>query len=162
MQRYHELKQSWEKTEATLSSTERNNLYTLFSYSDEYQVSSSFDLLLSYGEEALCAILELKGPQLALREDRSFPHPNIWVKCILDEIRLESSPWYPLYRANMCHQLMLLLFRHLEGTPYESLKDWEKNFLYDTSLISASISKGSFIMGALDHDGEAYDNEYQT
>ena len=90
-----ELQEKWSQMRVE---SDLEKVYGLISSSDEGQVGSSFSLLISLGDCALCAILHEVDGQLRVREDVVVHHRLLWEKCILAEVMVEESVWNNLYR----------------------------------------------------------------
>ena len=68
----------WEDIRVGIPKNDLAKLYDLFSLEDTSQVTSSFELLYSYGDAVLCALLTQKADQLVLREDLGIKHRVLW------------------------------------------------------------------------------------
>ena len=93
---FEELQNRWMATWGSLPQEEVTAIELLLASDDEEQVKSTFDLLLSLGGSALCAVLHKVGDQCRVRED-TVRHRLLWEKCILQEVTRAGSDWHELY-----------------------------------------------------------------
>ena len=62
-------------------------------------VSSCFQLLLSFGNEGICEVLEEVEGQVCLREDMGIVHTLLWKQEILSFVG-EGNVWTPLWEED--------------------------------------------------------------
>ena len=93
----------WEELRSGITEESWKKLNMLLGTKDATQIRSSFEMLLSYGEASLCAILHEKNEQLDFRNKPH--HPVLWISCILEEVRQEKSVWHSLYTRNYFYRL---------------------------------------------------------
>ena len=96
-----DLQDRWSTVRAGIPS-ELERIHVLLSSESEEQVRSTFELLLSFDESALCEILHLVGDQLRVREDlvglETCPSSNVQTKAV-DELR--EHPLIDFYQDNL-------------------------------------------------------------
>ena len=152
---FAELQEKWSQIRAGVEG-EVEKVYELLSSSDEVQVRSSFSLLLSLDECGLCEVLHDVDGQLRVREDVVVHHRLLWERCILEEVMIEGSVWHGLYARDCFASLEVHILGH---TSWDELSESQQEKVVLESLRSVEVPAGSFMMGALPDDGEAYDNE---
>ena len=156
MEQYISLCQSWSELWGGLERFQQEKLKKLLSVDDEIQIRSTVELLLSLGDCGLCCVLRLEedGAQLVLLDGLS---PEIfWKQMILEHVLLEGSLWFVIYEAGYFDALELFVFEQLR---YHELSTVLKEKIMRESMCSVPVSSGSFMMGALERDSEAYDDE---
>ena len=88
--RYLEIANCWDEISSEVSHDVIQKLHYLFASNDSAQVQSSFDLLCSYGEEALCEILEEKAGAIVLRNN-IIHHHFLWSLCVITEVKNKNN-----------------------------------------------------------------------
>ena len=139
---YEILVQKWEGIRSEMPQDSWKKLSVLLRTKDEMQVQSSFALLISHGESALCAMLYEKEGQLYFQNKPR--HPVLWLTCILEEVRREQSAWHDLYVRGYFHRLERYWYGNV---PWNALSDTQQKKVVEKSLRSAEIPAGSFMMG---------------
>ena len=148
-----ELKEKWSQIRVE---GEAEKIYELLSSSDDGQVRSTFDLLVSLDASGLCEVLHEVEGQLRVREDMVAHHRLLWEKCIFEEVILESSVWHGLYVEDRFRSLEV---RVLGNVAWEELSKSQQEKVVLESLRSVEVPAGTFMMGALPDDEEAEDSE---
>lgn len=90
MKIFIEKRKRWRAKRAGLEPQHLDKIWTLLHIKDQSQISSTFQLLESYDNDALCELLCVYHGQIMLRGDIEIHHPLIWLCCILDEINGKS------------------------------------------------------------------------
>lgn len=153
---FAELQKNWSDIRDSLPVEDVLKFRELLSSEDESQVRSSFDLLISFGGCGLCEVLHDVDGQFRVREDVVEHHRLLWERCILEEVMSESSAWHDLYEDDC----FLSLEVHVLGNiAWDELSEYHQNKVVEKSLRSVEVSAGSFMMGALPDDKEAYERE---
>ena len=150
-----ELQEKWSQVRAGVEG-ELEKVYELLSSAAEGQVRSSFSLLVSLDECALCEVLHDVGGQLHVREEVVEHHRLLWERCILEEVVIEGSVWHGLYVNECFSSLEVRVFGH---TSWDDLSESQQEKVVLESLRSVEVPAGTFMMGALPDDGEAIDYE---
>ena len=146
---FEKLIQQWSAKKEGLDASMLQKIYVLIATEDKEQILSTFELLYSYGEHALCAILCQSGEQILLRRDVNIRHPLLWEKCILDEVVHEDNILYPLYIQGAFWNMEFHVFEE-EG--WEELTVSKREQVRKESLRMVFAPAGSFMMGALESD----------
>ena len=123
---------------------------------NEDGVASALSLLTSFGEESLCEVLCFENDQVCLREDLGITHRLLWEKGILELVSKEGSIWSGLYESDHFSQLE---FRVLGSCEWSTLSQRHQDIVLKESFRMVDIPSGTFMMGALDRDEDAYDSE---
>ena len=118
-------------------------------------IHSAWHLLLSFGSEAICFVLQEEKGQLQLRHDIPNEAKQLWQRNIIIHVSTDEL-WNALYK-NEAFSLMEEAV--LESTPWEELNTMLQDKVLKKSLSMVDIPTGSFIMGAEHDDEEAFDNE---
>ena len=147
-----ELQGKWSQVRAEV---EVEKVYALLSSSDEAQVRSTFDLLVSLDTSGLCEVLHELDGQLRIRED-VVEHRLVWERCILEEVIQEVSIWHALYVGDCFRSLEVHVLGNIS---WDELSKSQQKKVVKESLRSVDVSAGTFMMGALSGDKEAYDYE---
>ena len=132
----------WEEQRSGITEESWKKLNMLLRTKDATQIRSSFELLFSYGEASLCAILHEKNEQLYLRNKSH--HPVLWISCILEEVRQEKSVWHDLYTRNYFHRLERYWYGNVA---WKDLSEEHQKKAREKSLRSVEVPAGSFVMG---------------
>ena len=152
---FAELQEKWSQVRAAVQS-EVEKFSCLLASDDEGQVRSSFALLLSFGDCALCEILDEVDGQLRLQEEVVEYHHLLWTRCILEEVMVEDSIWYGLYVEHCFRRLFHSMYNE---TPWNELSDVLKEGILKEALLCVEVPAGTFMMGAFPDDEEARGNE---
>ena len=142
---FEDLEKEWRTIHQEIPQEVWDKLHILLSSPMEEQVHSTFDLLLSLDESAICAILHSFAGQLYIRDDVVLHHHTLWEKCVLGEVCLEDSLWHDVYQKEA--------FRHMEVRLYgalswDTLTDHQRVQMIKESLRCVQASAGRFMMGA--------------
>ena len=137
------LQERWDVIRKTIPQEDIDKCMLLLASFDEEQVRSTFDLLVSLDESALCCILHQVGGQLCI-QPTVIAHHSLWEQCTLEEAMERESLWYALYRKGA--------FLHTEVRMYgdriwNELSSEEQEKLDKDSLRSIEVLAGRFVMG---------------
>ena len=159
MEVYESLCGVWSELREKLDDSQQDKLNVLLSVDDEEQIRSNVELLLSFGDCGLCHVLKVDsvGDQLVLLE--GLHHELLWKQAILERVSIEESDWFSVYELGAFRDVRLSLLHAYGSLSYSDLSDVQKEFVVRESLRSVSVPSGSFMMGALEGDKEAYGNE---
>ena len=149
-----DMEADWLALRASLGEMYDERLQPLLEEENEENVSQCMELLLSFGEVSLCAVLEAKDGEICLRRD--LLHQQRWERQIIDHVSQEESRWYAQYQKHMFDDME---FRVLGSVDWSSLSEAQKEMVKRVSLRMNEIPAGSFRMGALSSDDEAEDDE---
>ena len=158
MEAFDVLHSKWKEklSDVNLQSLLDEKLSVLLKDPSERGVLSVFSLLRSFGVESFCHVLCVKDRQIGLCVDLGIIHPLLWEKKLLKYVSQDKSPWYELYESDAFSSME---FRVCGESDWSSLSDRLKSKIVKESLVTVSIPSGSFMMGALDRDKRASDNE---
>ena len=145
----------WHDIWETLDEGGQQRLHDLLSVEDELQVRSTLELLLSFGHCALCMILHIDNEQFYLKDGLSCA--SLWKVAIVEQIILPGQPWRILYDKGYFDAMAFDVFGSFS---YIQLSEPFKAGILMLSKREVSIPAGSFDMGCIDSDEQAYDNEY--
>ena len=154
---FSSLSASWSSLYSDFDSSEQENLDGLLLLDDEAQVRSSVELLLSFGDCGLCHVLRLEGDQVVLVD--GLRHELLWKEAILEHVGLAGGDWFGVYDFGGFIDLKRSVLDSYGSFSYSDLSETERGFVVRESLRCVSVVSGSFMMGALDRDGDAYDSE---
>ena len=152
---WEQFQNQWTNERATMSAQEYQSLLMLLQTEDEEQVLSTFSLLLSYGECALCEILFYENG-LKLCAKKIAHHQLFWMKSILEEVSDEESMWYPLFSIGYFDSFT---FHRLFLKTWDRCSTKEQELLVRISLDMVDVPAGSFMMGARTDDTAADEDE---
>ena len=155
MKDFRTLFQQWKAIRESIDPLDLQKLNTLMTQPEEQQIPSSFLLLYSYGDSALCELLEMVDAQICLRNDISFLHRVLWEKCVIEEVCHKDNEWNGLYLSGFFRQMEFHVLGSLE---WNRLSPYQKKLTLQESLRMVSILPGSFMMGALPNDKLALKN----
>ena len=152
---FEELNKKWTQLCASLEQEVLDNIYVLLLSRDVSQVRSSFNLLMSLDECALCTVLHEVEGQIEIREDVVAHHHLLWARCLLEEVMQEDSCWYDLFQRNGFRRLSDQLYTSIS---WDSMSEDQKDHVIAESLQAVDVPAGSFLMGARSNE-TAYDYE---
>lgn len=152
------LEEKWKSlvSSQNLESLLEEKLSVLLRNPNEGGVASALSLLISFGEEALCEVLCFDDEQINLCEDLGITHRLLWEKGILELVSKEGSIWSTLYESD---HFSMLEFRVLGSCEWSTLSQKHQALVLKESLRMVDIPSGTFMMGALDRNEEAYYGE---
>ena len=131
--------QQWQDIRESIEPVALQKLNTLMTQPEEQQVPSSFLLLYSYGDAALCELLEIVDAQLCLRHDISFLHRILWEKCIIEEVCHKDNAWNGLYLSGFFTRME---FRVVGTLEWSQINPYQKKLILQESLRMVSIRPG--------------------
>lgn len=85
-----DIEREWLGIRCGLGTEYEEKWHSLFEDENEESVSQCMELLLSFGESALCAVIEEKDGELCLRSEIDFAHRNLWEREILAQVSLDE------------------------------------------------------------------------
>ena len=167
---FEELEKRWVSIRKNLPFKYIKMLSTLFLSRDEVQVHSSFDLLLSLDESALCEILHNEYGCIGLKRKVfvkyyvSTPHlvqeQNrillLWQECVLQEVIHKESIWHELYMQRSFRELAWHVYNNFSLV---NMSEVFREEMRKESLRSVEVPAGSFMMGAQSTVKDARDIE---
>ena len=158
MSTFVELKSTWEnqKKEYGIETLIAEKFSVLVQDETEEGVSSCFQLLLSFGNEGICEVLEEIEGQVCLREDMGIVHSLLWKQEILSFVS-EGNDWTPLLEGGSFDKMEWDVLGSLE---WSALSERQKEIVLQESKRMVTIPGGTFMMGALPDDGDA-DDDYE-
>jgi len=150
------IEKEWLGIRSSLGDGYEEKLVALFEDEREETVSQCIELLLSFGEAALCAVLEKKERELYLRSEINFAHRDLWEKEIVERVKQQESLWYAQYQKHQFEEMEFCVLGHMDCT---ILSEGQKDLVKRVSLRMNEIPAGTFTMGAVPNDEETDDNE---
>ena len=148
--RYRALQRRWaekiaaEKLDATLK-----NFHVYCKDPAEEGAASAFVMLISLAQEGLCEVVQLKGGQIMLSDDRALMHRRLWEKEIVDHIEDSESIWFPLYEQGAFSEMERC---SLADTDWALLTNRQQALAVSASLRHVRIPAGTFLMGAQERE----------
>ena len=125
-------------------------------FSDDIEnIRNGLTLMTTIASECLCRYLELDRASVVLRETGRF-RDSLSVEQVLVESVKGESMWQDLYGSGAFESME---FRVLGDMAIENLSDSEKAFCVRMAREMVRVPAGEFMMGALENDGDAYDDE---
>ena len=125
-------------------------------YSDDIEnVRNGLTLMTTIAPEYLCRYLKLVGKSLVFRNASNFIEPLIAERVFIDVASVEPV-WKDLHKHGAFNAMK---FRALGDIPVERLRGRDKNLCFRMAQEMVRIPAGEFIMGALEDDEDAYDDE---
>ena len=125
-------------------------------YTDNIEnIRNGLTLMTTIAPEYLCRYLRLDGDSVVLRGSGNFSAPLLAERVLVESVKGESM-WLGLYESGAFDSMH---FRSLGDVTVESLSESEKEFCVRMAKEMVLIPKGDFVMGALEDDGDAYDDE---
>ena len=157
MSAFVELKSTWEnkKKEYGIETLIAEKFSVLVQDETEDGVSSCFQLLLSFGNEGICEVLEEVEGQVLLREDMGIVHTLLWKQEFLSFVS-EGNVWTPLWEGGSFDKMEWDVLGTLE---WSGLSERQKGIVIKESKRMVQIPGGTFLMGALPDDADAIDSE---
>ena len=167
---FEELEKRWISIRKNLPFKYIKMLSTLFLSRDEVQVHSSFDLLISLDESALCEILHNEYGSIGLKRKVfvkyyvSTPHlvqeQNrillLWQECVLQEVIHKESVWHELYMQRSFRELAWHVYNNFSLV---NMSEVFREEMRKESLRSVEVPAGNFMMGAQSTVKDARDIE---
>ena len=96
-----DIEKEWLSIRSGLGTGYEEKLLTLFESESEESVSQCMELLLSFGESALCAVIEEREGEWCLRSEIDFVHRLLWEREIVGYVSEENSLWYSWYQREV-------------------------------------------------------------
>ena len=125
-------------------------------YTDDIaNIRNGLTLMTTIAPEYLCRYLELDGESVVLRNAGNFSAPLFAERVLVESVKGESM-WQGLFESGAFESMH---FRSLGDVAVEDLSESEKEFCVRMAKEMALIPKGEFMMGALEDDEDAWDNE---
>ncbi len=125
-------------------------------YTDNIEnIRNGLTLMTTIAPEYLCRYLELDGDSVVLRDVGTFSAPLLAERVLVESVKGESM-WLGLYESGAFDSMH---FRSLGDVSIDDLSESEKEFCVRMAKEMVLIPKGEFMMGALEGDDEADDNE---
>lgn len=152
MKGFVEIREAWNqiKKDMNIDSILQEKFVLLVQDKSKEGVSSCTNMLLSFGDEAICEVLQEKEGQILLRDDLNFEHPYLWFEEIM--MHCEESPiWNALVEKGAFGTMSNLLFRHLKKEDLSERVE-QQQFMWGELQRMHLIPKGMFMMGALPDD----------
>ena len=156
MTKISELQAHWYESRKGLDGLLDEKLYPLLKSSDKALVRQSIELLVGFGEDAFCEVLEEKGDELVLRQDLGIKHRLLWEQNIISFVFNPTSIWHELYLSGV---FWGMLFRLLGKSTWDELDERFQGYVVEESLQKVEIPPGTFWMGALPDDADAEETE---
>ncbi len=151
-----DMEKEWLGIRSGLGTGYEEKLVPLFESENKESVSQCMELLLSFGESALCAVMEEKEGEWCLRSEIDFVYRFLWEREIVGHVSEEESLWHSCYQREKFDGMEFRVLGDMDGS---SLSNSQKELVKRESLRTNEIPVGSFLMGALPNDEEAGDNE---
>ena len=154
MNQFNSFQEDWKSISSAISSSEQQRLLQLISVDCSLQIRSTIDILLGFGDCALCLLLRQEDEQLVLNDGVS--SKKQWSSAIIEVVSSEDSSWFELYAAGFFDVLERIV---LETMVYRHMSQTQKQKVLIDSKRMLSISVKDFMMGALDRDKYAEKEE---
>ena len=160
MSTFVELKSTWEsqKKEYGIETLIAEKFSVLVQDETEDGVSSCFQLLLSFGNEGICEVLEEVEGQVLLREDMGIVHSHLWKQEIISFVG-DDNIWNPLWEEGLFSAMMQQILLELSTTIWTDLSSDQQSIVLRESRRMKTIAAGTFLMGALPNDKDAKTDE---
>ena len=125
-------------------------------FSDDIEnIRNGLTLMTTIAPEYLCRYLKLDGESMVLRDAGRFSVSLSAERLLLEEVK-SALVWQDLYESGAFDSIE---FRALGAVALEDLSLSKKNFCVRMSKEMVRVPAGDFMMGALDDDGDAFDEE---
>ena len=125
-------------------------------YSDEIEnIRNGLTLMTTLASEYLCRYLKVEGESVVLRDADRFNAPLFAERVLVESVKSESM-WQALYQSGAFESME---FRALGDVAIENLSESEKDFCVRMAKEMVQVPAGEFMMGALEDDEDAYDDE---
>ena len=125
-------------------------------FSDDIQnIRNGLTLMTTIAPEYLCRYLRLDGESVALRDAEKFADPISAERVLVESVKSQSI-WQGLYESGAYESME---FRALGYVAVENLSESEKAFCVRMSKEMLRVPVDEFMMGALEDDKDAYDDE---
>ena len=121
-------------------------------------IKQGVELVLGIAPEYLCRYLKLEGESVVLRDVGKFSAP-LSAELVLVESAKDESMWQALYENGVFGLMEYNIFEAFNYLGIEDLSESEKGFCVRMAKKMVQISAGEFMMGALEDDKSAYDDE---
>ncbi len=112
-------------------------------------------LMSTLAPAAFCRYLTLYNDSMVLNDSHAWPARLLVERALVEAIKAEQM-WQPLYTTGVFESME---FRALGNVDFENLTDHEKDFCVRLGKEMVHIPAGNFMMGALEDDEDAYDDE---
>jgi len=155
MSTFQELESKWK--ENGLNDMLLAKFQILLTDDSEEGVKSCVELLRSFGDEGLCVVLKQEeNGQIVLREDLGIVHRLVWITEIVSIITQEGSVWKSLYESDAFGYIEV---QDLANVEWRNLSEVQQKKVVSFSMSCVEVPAGSFMMGALPSDENAYEDE---
>ena len=125
-------------------------------YSDDIDnIRNGLTLMTTLASEYLCRYLQLDGDSVVLRAAGKFTAPLSAERVLVESAKGESM-WQGLYENGSFESME---FRALGDVAIEDLLESEKDFCVRMAKEMVRVPAGEFMMGALEDDEDAWDEE---
>ncbi len=121
---------------------------------DIENIRNGLTLMTTLAPENLCRYLRLDGESVVLRDVGKFVWPSFAERVLVATVKSESM-WQALYESGAFKSMALRGF----DDAIENLSESEKDFCVRMTKEMVRVSAGEFMMGALEHDEDAWDAE---
>ena len=112
-------------------------------------------LMSTLAPAAFCRYLTLNNDSMVLIDVHAWPAPLFAERALVEAIKIEKM-WEPLYETGAFESME---FRVLGNVDFDGLTDDEKDFCIRLGKEMVHIPAGDFMMGALEDDEDAWDQE---
>ncbi|MAA80352.1 MAG: hypothetical protein CL916_13945 [Deltaproteobacteria bacterium] len=133
--------------------------YRLLIDENEEGVLSCLHLLISFGDEGICEVLEDEYGQIRVRNDLGIVHRALWIQQLLSFVE-STSNWSVLVQRGCFERMKQEMYQIVGELEWKSVSARLHPTILKESQKMLEIPSGSFIMGALTHDESTEDNEY--
>ena len=118
-------------------------------------IRNGLTLMTTIAPEYLCRYLRLDGDSMVLRDTEKFADPISAERVLVESVKSQSI-WRDLYESGAFESME---FCSLGDVAIENLSESERELCVRMSKEMVPVPAGGFMMGALEDDKEAYDDE---
>ena len=125
-------------------------------FSDDIEnIRNGLTLMTTIAPEYLCRYLKLDGDSVVLRDAGKFTAPSSVERMLIEAVKSQSV-WQDVYEMGAFQQMGL---RSLGDVPISNLSESERDFCVRMGKEMVRVPAGEFMMGALEDDDEAEEDE---
>ena len=128
-------------------------------FSDDIEnIRNGLTLMTTIAAEYLCRYLKLDGDSVVLLDAGRFSAPLSAERVLIESVKSQSI-WRDLYESGAFGLMEHNIFIALDDVAIENLSESEKDFCVRMAKEMVRVPAGEFMMGALEDDKQAYDDE---